>query len=311
MGGLILEIKEILNSVISVFLIIVVGIYGSNKKIITEECKKGLTNILLRITLPLMVIVSFSIQFGEDSTSNIIKAFLYSFFSFIIVIIVSNFCTILIKSEKRRIIQFANVFSNCGFIGFPVIGSIYGAEGVVYASIFNMFFTVFLWTYGVTLYSDGTIRGEFKSIKSILLNPSIVAVYIGIIMMFFKVKLPNSLYESLNLVGGMTTPLSMIIIGCILSKVNIQEIFKEWTFIYVSFTKLIVMPLSIFLFSLMIGDQGTVMKTMILIQAMPAAATTSIFAEKFNNQVEYAAILVFITTLLSIITFPIISTLIV
>lgn len=303
-----MEVKEILTSVISVFLIILVGVYGSKRKIISEECKKGLTNILLEITLPLMVIVSFNFSFGEDGINNIIKAFICSFIAFIIAIVVSYIFLIPVKGDKKKVMQFANVFSNCGFVGFPVIESIFGAEGVVYTSIFNMFFTIFLWTYGVVLFSSKNAKIE---VKKVLLNPSIIAVIIGLCMMIFDVKLPSALYNSLNIVGSMTTPLSMIIIGCILAKVDFKSIFKEWRILYSCFTKLLIIPGFMLLVSFLIRDNGIVIKTIILLQAMPAAATTSIFAEKFQVQEEFSAILVFVTTLISVVTFPLIASIVV
>ena len=116
-----------------------------------------------------------------------------------------------VKSEgKRRVLQFFSVFSNCGFIGFPIVNMVFGLEGVIYASIFNLFFTIFLWTYGVILYSDSK---EKKDIKRILLNPSMIAVYIGLPILIFNINIPQIILYPTNMVGSMTTPISMIVIG--------------------------------------------------------------------------------------------------
>lgn len=304
-----MEIQAVMENVISLFLIIFVGIYGVKKGIINEEVEKGLRNLLLKITLPLLVVSSFSLSFEDDMMQNVLKSFLYSFIAFIIAIIVSYIFLIFFKDkEKGRVLQFANVFSNCGFIGFPIIESIFGGEGVIYTSIFNMFFSIFLWSYGVILYSD---KLEKKDIKNILLNPGIIAVYIGLPLLIFRIQLPNSIYNTLKTVGSMTTPISMIIVGCVLSKVKLRDALKDWTIYYSALLKLIIMPISIFIFGKIIKDDSVVMKTMVILQAMPAATMTSIFAENFNKQKEYAAIIVLITTLLSLITFPIILKIIV
>ncbi|MGL4772850.1 MAG: AEC family transporter [Clostridium sp.] len=302
-----MEIKEVLNSVISLFLIMLIGVYACKKGIITDELKKGLTNLLLKITQPLMILASFSFAFEEGMMANVIKAFIYSFICFIVAISVSYIFLLKMTSKKKKVLQFANVFSNCGFMGFPVIESIYGAEGVVYASIFNMFFSLFLWTYGYMLFSSGFSKEEAKKV---LVNPGVVAVYIGIAMLLLKVQLPGPIYSSVKMVGSMTTPISMLIVGSILSRVDIRQAFKDWTLLYGSFLKLMIMPLCVFIMSRILKDSSIVMNTMILLQAMPAAAMTTIFAENFNNQKEYAAVLVFTTTLLSIITFPIVVLLI-
>lgn len=303
MGGFILNISVVINGVISLFLIMLVGVYGSKKKIITSEINKGLTEILLKITLPLMIVSSFVFEFDESMKKNISKAFVYSFFTFIIVAFISYILLLPIKSKKRGILQFANVFSNCGFIGFPIIESIYGQEGVIYTSIFNMFFAIFTWTYGIMIFTG---KVTFKEIKKVLLNPCVIAVYLGVILMFFRIQIPTVIYSTIKTVGLMTSPLSMIIVGVILSKANIKQYLKDWTVYYGSIIKLIFIPIALYLVTIFIGDRSTVSYTMIILSAMPAAAMTSILAESYNNETEYASVVVFFTTLFSLFTFPII-----
>ncbi len=294
----------VLNKIISLFLIILIGVYGTKKNIINEEVNKGLRRLLLEITLPLLVINSFSFEFSDEMGKNVLISFIYSVAFMILGAIISYIFLYPIKSEKKKILHFANVFSNCGFIGFPIINSLYGAEGVIYTSIFNMVFTMALWTYGVMIFSD---KISNKNIKKVLLNPAIIAVYIGIPMMLFKVKLPSFILDTTKIVGDMTAPISMIIVGSILSKVSLKDVFKEISIYYGSLIKLIIIPLVLILIKLILKDNTTIINTIIVIQAMPAAAMTSILAADFNKEKEYSSIVVFITTLLSIITIPIIS----
>jgi len=294
----------VLNKIISLFLIILIGVYGTKKNIINEEVNKGLRRILLEITLPLLVINSFSFEFSDGMGKNVFIAFTYSVVFMLLAAIISYICLLPIKGEKKKILHFANVFSNCGFIGFPIINSLYGPEGVVYTSIFNMVFTIALWTYGVMIFSDKISK---KNTKKVLLNPAIIAVYIGIPMMLFKVHLPSFILDTTKIVGDMTAPISMIIVGSILAKVRIKDVFKEISIYYGSLIKLIIIPLVLILIKLGLKDNTTIINTIIVIQAMPAAAMTSIFAADFNKEKEYSSIVVFITTLLSIVTIPIIS----
>ena len=270
--------------------------------IITKEINKGLTNILLKITLPCLVVSSFIFDLSDELKDNIIRCFIYSPLVLIISIVISYILLIPIKGEKKIIIQFANVFSNCGFIGFPIVFRIYGNEGVIYASIFNLFFTAFLWTYGVILF-NGKMKRE--DIKKVLLNPAIVAVFIGLIIMIFGFDIPSVLSSTLDLVGNMTSPLSMIIVGVILGNAKIISYLKDKTIYYSAFLKLIIMPCILILISRLLKDTSLVIKTLIIVTAMPAAAMTSILAESFDKESEYSAVIVFITTLFSVITFPI------
>ncbi|MGL5379279.1 AEC family transporter, partial [Clostridium sp.] len=246
----------------------------------------------------------FSFSFNEGMGKKIFLSFIYSVVAFIIAGIISKITLFKVKGEKNKILHFANIFSNCGFIGFPIINSIYGAEGVIYTSIFNMVFSIVLWTYGVMLFSDSFSK---KDIKQVLLNPGVVAVYIGVPMILFNIQLPKAIFDATKIVGDMTAPLSMLIVGNILSKVKIKDIFNSWTIYYGAFIKMILIPLGMYLFSILIKDTSTAINTIILLEAMPAAAMTSIFAADFNKDKEYAAIIIFITTLISIITIPVIS----
>ena len=123
--------------------------------------------------------------------------------------------------------------------------------------------------------------------------------------MIFNIKLPVAILDTTKIVGDMTAPISMIIVGSILSKVKIKSIFKEASVYYGALIKLIVIPLAIYIVKLIIKDNSNVIDTIIIIQAMPAAAMTSIFAADFDKEKEYGAIVVFVTTLLSILTIPI------
>ena len=294
----------VLNKIIGLFLIILVGVYGTKKKIINEEVNKGLRRILLEITLPLMIINSFTITFEESMKKNVFMAFIYSIIFMIVGGFISYIFLLPLKSEKKRILHFANVFSNCGFIGFPLINSIYGAEGVVYTSIFNMIFTISLWTYGVMIFTNSLSR---ENIKKVFINPAVIAVYLGIIIMIFKVNLPAFIIDTTKIVGDMTAPISMIIVGSILSNVNVKDIFKEKSIYYGALIKLIIIPSVLYLISILIKDKSNVINTLIILQGMPAAAMTSILAADYNTEKEYSAIIVFVTTLLSIITIPVLS----
>lgn len=297
----------VIREVISVFLIIAAGIAAQRKKIITEEINKGLTQLLLKITLPALVISSFNISFSDEIKFNILKCFIYSLAVFIITPLLSYIFLYPVKGSKKKVLQFANVFSNCGFIGFAVMDSVYGAEGVAYAAIFNMVFTFFIWTYGIALFSD---KLSLKEIKKVLLSPGIIAVYMGIIMMLFNIKLHPVILKSIKSVGSMTTPLSMIIVGVILAKADVRNLLKDWTLYYGTVLKLILIPLLVYIASLILKDNSKVINTIMLLEAMPAAATASIYAENFNKEKEYSVGIVFLTTLMCIVTFPIILSLI-
>lgn len=301
-----MEISAIVNSVLSLFIMILVGVYSSKKKIITPAINRALTDILIQVALPFMIVTSFMFTYDDTIKSNIIKTLFYSLIAYVIVIIISYLLILPIKNDKKTILHFANVFTNTGYVGFPILNSIYGAEGVIYGSIFNMFFVIFVWTYGLKLFEDNLEKKEIKQeIINILLNPSIIAVIIGIIIIILDIQLPDALLSSMNGIGNMTGPISMIIIGVILSNVRVRKHLKDWTIYYGITTKLIIIPVFIYLVFLFLGDISKASITVIIMTAMPASTMTSILGESYNKEKEYAAIIVSATTLLSLITVPV------
>ncbi|MFC0904266.1 AEC family transporter [Clostridium sp. MT-14] len=205
--------------------------------------------------------------------------------------------------KKRNTLEFAMMFSNCGFMGFPVAQSVFGKEGVVYAAVFNILFNIFVWTYGVMLFNN---KKSLKGLKKSLKNPGIISSFIGLIIMIFSIKIPIILMDTINMVGGLTTPISMLIIGSLLSRSELRKIIKDKSLYYGSLIKLIILPGALYLISILCGENSIVIKTLILMQAMPAGAFTTIFAENFNKDKEYSAFIVSFSSLLSIITIPII-----
>jgi malate permease and related proteins len=301
-----MEMSTIINGVISLFLIMLAGVYGGKKGIIDNNVSKGLTRILLEVTLPCMIIMSFSFSYDAGVKSNILKTFFYSLLTYIIIAIVSKLLTLPVKKEKKTILHFANIFTNTGYIGFPILNALYGAEAVIYGSIFNTFFVIFLWTYGIMIFMGRLEKKELiKEMLKALRNPSLIAVYLGIIMLLFDLKLPNVISSSINSIGSMTGPLSMIVVGALSYKINIKKHLTDWTVYYGIAMKLILIPGILYFISILIKDRSIVSNSVIILASMPAAAMTSIFADSFDIKRDYASVIVVTTTLLSVFTLPV------
>lgn len=293
----------VIKQILSLFLIALIGFYGRKRNIIDATLTNGLSKMLLEITTPLLIISSFSSNGASSLAGNAAKAFIYGLVIFILTPIMVMPLLAKIEKRKRNILQFAMVFSNCGFMGFPLTESVLGKEGVIYASIFNMFFNLFIWTYGVMLFTDAS---DLKDIKKLVKNPGIIAVVIGILIMIFSIPVHPVLLDTMKSVGGLTTPISMLIIGSLLAATDFKGAIKDTSIYYGSFIKLILIPAVLYLVSILVNETSLVMKTFILMQAMPAAATTSLFAEKFDSEKEYSALIVSFSTLLSMVTIPLV-----
>lgn len=301
-----MEVYIIFESVLSLFFMILVGVYGNKRKIITAAINKGLTDILIQITLPCMILSSFIYTYDDTIKTNVLKTFYYSIVVYLITIVISRLILLPIKNNKKIILHFSNVFVNTGYIGFPVLYSIYSAEGVIYGSIFNMYFVIFLWTYGLLLFKGHLGKKSLiEELRKIILNPSIIAVCAGILIMIFNLEIPVPLLSSIKSIGSISGPLSMIIIGVILSNTNLKRYIHDWTLYYGLATKLIIIPVIIYVFSLFLGETSKAINTVIIMSSMPASAMTAIFAESFDKEKEYAAVVVSLSTLVSLITITI------
>ena len=296
-----LKDSTVINQVLILFLIIGVGYYGRKRNIINGEINKGLNKILLELTLPMMIVSSFDYTFSSEIMINIVKIFIYSLVIHIFLIIISILPYIKFDKDKRDILRFITIFSNCGFMGYPVLGSIYGKIGILYASIFNIPSNIFMWSFGVMLFSKNK---KSKGLKNILLNPGILAVFIGVFLFIFSIKLPKPIYSTLKSVGDVTTPLSMIIIGAMIGDISFKKVFKEISIYYASFIRLVLVPLTIYFILNMLDVDFMVRNVVVIVEAMPAAALSAIFAQAYNKKHEFASQAVFITTLLSVITIP-------
>ncbi|NLY77398.1 MAG: AEC family transporter [Tissierellia bacterium] len=301
-----MEVFTVFKSIASLFLIMIVGVVGRKRNIITAEINRGMIDILLQILLPFMILSSFSFSYDDRIKANVVKSFYLSIIVYLLLIVISLILTKPVKGEKRTILHFANVFTNTGYLGFPVLNVIYGPEGVIYGSIFNMFFALFLWTYGIIIFKGKMTKEELRrELFKVMISPSVVAVYIGIVMMIFNLSFPEVVADSINTVGSMNGPMSMIIVGAIFANINIKNHLKDWTLYYGILMKMVLIPGILCLFTYFTGDRSIVTNSIIILASMPAAAMTPILAENFDLQKDYAAVIMVVTTLLSLITIPI------
>ncbi|KPU44812.1 putative transporter YfdV [Oxobacter pfennigii] len=291
----------VINQVIILSIVMVIGIIARKKGFMKDQVRNGITDLLLYVTLPLMIVSSFDFDFSKDMLLN---AGAIAFYSFIVhggLFFLSKFLYYKFPKDVQSVLRYVTVFSNAAFMGFPILEGLYGKIGIFYASIYNIPFRIFMWTLGIALFSDSK---EGKSIKGLLLNPGIVAVYIGMVLFFFSIKLPSVITEPISMVGSMTTPLSMMIVGSILADIKIKDIFTDLRVFYGTFVRLILLPVIALLALKAIGTTDMVLDIIVIQVAMPAGITTAILAEKYKANAAFASKLVFMTTLFSIVTIP-------
>jgi len=299
-----MDYSKVINQVIVLFLILLVGFYCRKKNIINEAVKKGLSELLLKITLPFMIISSFNLKYSRDMLINGGKILLYSIIIHFSFIFISKIFYFKYEEKSKNVLRFSTIFSNVGFMGYPILESIFGKIGVFYGAIFNVGFNLFLWTAGVMIF---TKEKKFSNIRKVVINPALIAVIVGILVFISPIKPPYAVYKTLEAVGSMTTPLSMIIIGAMLAEANYKETFSGFNVYYCSLIRLLVMPICAYIILRLIGAEGQLLKISVVIEAMPVAVLSGIIAEQYKGDSILASRCIFMSTLLSMFTIPLIT----
>lgn len=293
--------NNIINQVIILSLIMIVGVYARKKDILSKEASKSFSNFLTNITLPCLLISSFNYNYSQDMIAKARIMFVYSIIIHVVLIFVSRVLTFKYPENSKKVLRFATIFSNCGFMGYPVLESLFGKIGIFYGAIFNIPFNIFMFSIGIMIYTG---KKDLKTLKEVLVNPAIIATISGLIIFSFSIKLPYPLFTAMSIVGSMTTPLSMIIVGAMLSEIRLKDIFSGTLVYYASFLRLIAVPfLTLGILKLLNADK-LLMQIAVIIEAMPAAVLASILAEKYGADTVLASRSVFISTIISMITIP-------
>jgi predicted permease len=201
----------------------------------------------------------------------------------------------------RKVLRFVTIFSNCGFMGFPLLESLYGKTGVFYGSFYVFAFHLFIWTIGVRIFTGQQDR---SSLKKVVTNPNIIAVGLGMVFFLLSIKLPAPVHSALAMVGAMNTPLSMLVVGSILSEIRFKELFSGFSLYYGTFARLVMIPLCSLFITNLLGFPPLLQGVCVLSTATPAAALTTAFAEEHNGDSHLASRLIFLSTVLSMGTLP-------
>ncbi len=300
-----MQFNPVFNEILILFLIIFVGYLLRKNNQISRELDKGLSNLLFKLTLPALIIISMNVTITTELIYNTKLIIITTISVYIFLLIIGNITTGLniIPNNEKNIFVFMIIFGNVGYMGYPVLGAIYPDYGIYYALFNNITFNVLLWTYGVYLFTVN--KGQKYKIQwKYLLNNGVIAMFIGFVLLLTDLQLPTIIIGALEQIGNMTFPLSMLIIGSSLAGINFKNFTGDFVLILLTIVKLLLIPIAVFLILNMFDLPSTVINITVILSAMPCAANSVVFAEKFERNQNFAARGVFITTFLSLFTIP-------
>lgn len=303
-----MDLILILNQVLILFIIMLLGYVAGKAGVIDPTASKKLSGVMLYVTSPMLVLKSFFITFTTERLINVFWMMGMALFMYLLSIWLSRLIYGRFSEEAAPILRFSAVFSNCGYMGLPIMYALYGDDGVFYGSFYIVAFNIILWTYGYVMFGGRGTKREI--VAKVFANPCIVAVYVGMIIFIFHIPIPEPVESAVTIVGDMTMPISMLIIGAVISSAKLKDIFSDWRVYLSSFVRLILMPLIALALTRIPGIPPTPAAVLITALAMPVGANTTVFAEMFDKDAVFASKCVSVSTLLSIITIPAIVSLI-
>jgi predicted permease len=304
------------------FIIIALGFICQRIKLLTEEANKCMADIVMYFVTPCVIINAFSsTSYAKEELLDILKNIgivaLIAAVAHIAMILAVTLIFRFKDNDKRRLMRFAAVFSNAGFIALPLaqalIDTPVSREGSLYAAVYLAVFNIALWTWG---YADMSGDGGKMNAKKILLNPGIIGVAVGLFIftsplyMSFGdtagIRLPSLISDALGAMSALNLPLPMLMVGYYLGKADLIAALKDgWSYSCIAL-RLIAFPMITLAALYLLGVRGNVLTVSVIGASAPVGATATIFSAKFGRNTELSVRLVSLSTILSMITMPVI-----
>lgn len=277
------------------------GIYCFKKHLIDPQTKQKLVDFILKITLPCMIFNSFNKPLTPEILQKTALVFLVAFCIALLSYLCGKVLYNRFPQQKKSILQYCTLVNNSGFLGMPMVSSVYGTDGLLYASIFIIPNRIMMWTAGLSLFTVS----DFKTkCRNIFLNPCIITVFLGLARRIFNLPFPQFLDSAIGNIGAITSPLSMIVIGTMLAGISWKTLLEPSIF-YLAFVRLIGLPLVALALMKLLHFDPLLSGVSLILTGMPAGSTSALLAAKYGADEDYASRCIITTTLMSLVTIPI------
>lgn len=286
--------------VLELFLMASAGYVCGKWNVISEDGAREITSILFYVVTPAVIIASLQDTIGQVSMTSLMTAGVLSIVAMLLSVLVSMCFFRKSAPEQKKVLRFAAIYSNCGFIGLPLAQAVLGSKGVTYASIFMAAFNLIVWTHGL-----GMMKGSSKiDWKHALLNPGLIGLVLGLPLFALSIRLPEVILSPVRNFSNLNTPLAMIVIGSYISHIRLGELFRSRNLYLLSAVRLLLVPAASFLLLMPFHVDRYILTTVLVLAAAPSGANTVMFAAQFGGDVELSSKAVALTTILSMFTMP-------
>jgi malate permease and related proteins len=309
-----METRIIISQIFMLAVIVVTGIIAGKASVLTIESKDMLSKVIFNISLPLMLFTNFlKLDVTPRLLSNSMIVLFVALFTVLFMLLAGWITTRIFKISggEGAVFRVHSMFGNTIFLGFPLITALYGVEGLLYASMFQLVSSILMWTVGVLVITHGDGTSWKKSIYKVF-NPNTVATIAGLIFFLFSLKLPELIVKPLSELGSANTWLSMLYIGAMLAFADVRGLLGKKSIYILSLNRLLIIPaILIALFAIFYSVSGQtadklVTSVIILEASMPCMASVVIMAKELGADDHLAVGNVFVSTIFSILSLPLV-----
>ena len=288
------------------FIIVVLGYALCKLGYMGDKFDQKLSTIVIDITCPALILSSVMGDTLPDRTL-ILPLLGVGFLTYILLLVFGFWVPRLIAKNRddQGMIGFALMFANVGFIGYPIVSSIFGPQSIFYAALLNMPNTFFIFTAGVML-----VKGEY-SIKSlnpkVLFSPAMLAAFAAALIVAFGLRVPDLVARPVTMVGGITVPAALMVIGSSMARLPLREIIGSGKVYVSSLVRLVVVPVTLYLVFRACGVDSVINNINTVVIAMPVASFGTMFCMKYGRNPSLMTEITFVTTVFSILTIPLVT----
>lgn len=283
------------------FTIMILGYIFRKAGMISDEGKSLLTDLVLYVTLPSSIIKSFQIEFNHQILVSCIVVIVVAAGIQVGAWLLGMILYPGFPDERKKVLQYATICSNAGILGNPIAEGIFGSMGLLYASIYTIPQRTFMWSIGLTYFTQAP---DMKTlIKKVSTHPCIVSVVIGMLIMVFQIPVQGFLSLTIKNIAGGNTFLAMSLVGTILAEVPFRSLPEKDT-VYYSFIRLFFIPFLVYLACHFAQVDSLVTGVSVVLSGMPSASVTAVLAAKYGKDEVFATKCVVLSTLLSMVTVP-------
>ena len=285
-----------------------IGSFLYKIKLVDDHFSSQTTNLCLDVLIPCAIIRSFRGSATSDRLTSGLQLIFLGAGAILMGFVIAFIFVRIFKIDllTANICYLAIMFSNFGIVGFGMVEQVYGVEGLVYFSMFGIVIRFCHFTIGMMIMQRGCGEGGKTNWLKAIFCPPIIAVAIALLILFFHIELPSVINSTVDLLAACLAPIGMLVLGVILARYPFRTLFSNKIVYLVSFFRLLAIPVATIFILKSLGLHGAMVGVPVLILALPAPSNCTLMAEKFKGNTQFGAQVVFVSTLFSILTIPLV-----